>query len=406
MPKGRTMKLVSTNAELSKQLIRLIKRYPNSAVATAWASSETEVLRTLVRHEDRIVQAVIGTHFYQTHPDVLDQFVGSPRVKFILQPQGVFHPKVYLFWSSQAWEVIIGSPNLTAGALTKNAELSILVNSNDGQPTLRQEVADVIQGYWSKASTVTQTEADNYRKLWKLRSRDLKKVADLFGDRPASKPAVQSKVMPMDWASYLAEVKKDKTHGFDERLAMLKMIKKQFDQYEHYNDMPLDIRKGIAGLVSKTIKHWGWFGSMKGAGTFAGLINDGHEAFSLALDQIPAEGEVRKEHYDAFIAKYLKAYPNGRDGLGTATRLLAMKRPDVFLCVDAQNKTELSKDIGIVRPDQLDYERYWDEVVLRLMASPWWQSPQPTGSTERAVWNARAAMLDAIFYREKKPKKS
>ena len=145
---------------------------------------------------------------------------------------------------------------------------------------------------------------------------------------------------------------------------------------------------------------------MKCAGTFAGLINDGHEAFSLALDQIPAEGEVRKEHYDAFIAKYLKAYPNGLDGLGTATRLLAMKRPDVFLCVDAQNKTELSKDIGIVRPDQIDYERYWDEVVLRLMASPWWQSPQPIGSTERAVWSARAAMLDAIFYREKKPKKS
>jgi len=83
-----------------------------------------------------------------------------------------------------------------------------------------------------------------------------------------------------------------------------------------------------------------------------------------------------------------------------------MKRPDVFLCVDAQNKRSLAEDVGIVRADQLDYVRYWDEVVLRLMESPWWQSPEPSNSTEKAVWNARAAMLDAIFYEEKKAKKT
>lgn len=84
------MKIISANAELSKQLKRLIKKYPKIAFATAWASAETEVFKALVQHETKIIRAVIGTHFYQTHPDVLDQFVGSAKVKFMLQPDGFF----------------------------------------------------------------------------------------------------------------------------------------------------------------------------------------------------------------------------------------------------------------------------------------------------------------------------
>ena len=400
------MKLISTNAELRKQLKRLVLKYPHVSIATAWASADTDVFRALVSNEDRIVKAVIGTHFYQTHPDVLDQFVGSKRVKFILQPDGVFHPKVYLFWSNEAWEVVIGSPNLTVGALTKNSELSVLITSADGQIALKQEIAEVIAAHWDEAKTVTRSEAENYRKLWKLKARSLKKVADIFGDEPATKPATQSMVMPMEWEEYLAEVKKDKFHGFRDRLDLIAEIRGYFQTHEHFNDMALDVRKGIAGLPSKnkTIKNWAWFGSMKGAGAFAGLINASNEAYSLALDEIPLVGEIRREHYDRFIAQYLKAYENGRDGLATATRLLAMKRPDVFLCVDAQNLKKLAQDVGFVKPGQLDYERYWEEVVERLMQSPWWQSPEPTKLLEREAWNARAAMLDAIFYEEKATK--
>lgn len=396
------MKLISTSGELGKQLKRLIKKYPHIAIATAWASAKTDIFEALLQHKDRIAQAVIGTHFYQSDPDVLDQFVGSRTVKFMLQPDGVFHPKVYLFWDTDAWEVIIGSPNLTAGALTKNSELSVLITSDDDQPQLKAEIADAIKGYWANAETISQRDADNYRSRWKLKTRELKRVADIFGEKKTNKPAVQSSVMPMDWTSYLVEVKKDKTHGFEERLAMLKAVREQFDQHEHFNDIPVDARRGIAGLDSTSIPNSKWFGSMTGAGTFYHLINKEHEAFSLALDEIPRTSKVCKEHYDRYITKYKKAYPNGRDGLGTATRLLSMKRPDVFLCVDSKNLDKLAKDVGMVKTG-LDYERYWEEVVLRLMDSPWWQSPEPTNSTEKAVWSARAAMLDAIFYEEQSP---
>lgn len=394
------MKVISTNVELNHQLLRLIGLYPKVAFATAWASAGTDVFKKLVKHEDRIVGAAIGTHFYQTHPDVLDQFVGSSKVKFMLQPSGVFHPKTYLFWSADAWEVIVGSANLTAGALTKNSELSVLISSDDAAPRLHEEFLEVIKGYAKDAVKIKQEDADRYRRIWQLKKRDLDVVADLFGDEPASKPAVNSEVMSMDWDGYFAKVKEDQIHSFQERLELLKVVADHFSAYPSFNDMPLPVRKGIAGLPNKEIPRWGWFGSMKGAMTFGGLINKGHKAFSLALDEIPAQGDVTKKHYDAYIAKYLKAFPNGWDGIATSTRLLAMKRPDVFLCVDAQNKRRLGKDIGIKRMDLLDYERYWQEVVLRIMQTPWWRSAEPKNPVENAVWHARSAMLDAIFYEQ------
>lgn len=79
-----------------------------------------------------------------------------------------------------------------------------------------------------------------------------------------------------------------------------------------------------------------------------------------------------------------------------------MKRPDVSLCVDGQNKRKLALDVGMVRADKLDYERYWTEVVERLQEAPWWKSPPPSGGNEANAWHARAAMLDASFYEEKK----
>ena len=292
------MKVISRSADLNKQLLRLIDAYPHVSIATAWASSSTEVFQSLLKRRDRIERAIIGTHFYQTDPDVLDAFVGSRTVQFVLQPTGVFHPKVYLFWSDDAWELIIGSPNLTMGALTRNSELSILVSSKDGQDQLKDEILKAIRVYEGLASTVSQQEADNYRHRWKHKQRELKRIADVFGDQPSAKPAVRSRVMSMEWDEYLTELQKEKTHGFKDRLAMLEVVRDLFKKHKHFNDIPIDARRGVAGLESKAFADPKWFGSMRGAGTFYKLINNEEKALSLALDEIPRVGEVRRAHFD------------------------------------------------------------------------------------------------------------
>jgi|GEM_PF-1408198 len=50
------MKLISTNAELNKQLKRLIEKYPHIAIATAWASADTEVFKALGSMKSRLLK--------------------------------------------------------------------------------------------------------------------------------------------------------------------------------------------------------------------------------------------------------------------------------------------------------------------------------------------------------------
>lgn len=392
------MQLITTNTALRNNLSRLIGKYPNIALAVAWATSGTDVFNQLSAAKKKIKQAVIGTHFYQTHPDVLDTFVNSNIVKFMVQPSGVFHPKIYVFWDAGSFEILIGSANLTAGALNKNAEASALITSNDN-PALKDEVLALIDGYSQTAKTVNKDDAAAYRRIWDLKKPELDKLAGNYGGKLSSKPPIESPVMSMSWSQFLTAIKPDVHHNFLQRLDLLTKVSEQFKAIDHFNEMPLEVRKTVAGLDSDFHEYSKWFGSMMGVGYFKQAINKNNEHLSRALDEIPLEGAVTKAEFDAYIKHYLKAFPNGRSGLGTASRLLALKRPDTFVCVDAQNLRRLTKDFGMVKAG-LDYERYWEEIIMRIQDSPWWKSPEPKNALEKQAWHGRAAMLDAIFYDE------
>ena len=62
---------------------------------------------------------------------------------------------------------------------------------------------------------------------------------------------------------------------------------------------------------------------MSGAGYYHQAIN---QNISDALDLIPMNGVVSRIEYSSFIDCFVKAFPNGRDGIGTASRLLALKK--------------------------------------------------------------------------------
>ncbi|WP_261528784.1 phospholipase D family protein [Burkholderia multivorans] len=325
------MKLISSSTILESNLIRLIKTYPNIAFGVAWASASTIPYDLLLKHKSKVKVGIIGTHFYQTHPDVLDSFIESKSVKFVLQPRGVFHPKLYLFWNANEWECIIGSANFTAGALGENTELCTLLSHEGGDHL--DDLRDLIKSYAVEAKSLTAEEATNYRRIWKAKQPDLRKLGDQYGAKPSSKPAVQSEVMSMDWPTFLAELRKDKTHGFDERLDLLAKIRHALASKPHFMDLDPGTRRAIAGIPNDVMEHSAWFGSMKGAGTFKNLVIANPKHLSVALDKIPFIGVVTKNHYDAYISEFKEGFPGKGYGIATATRLLSMKRPDQFLCV-------------------------------------------------------------------------
>jgi len=394
------MELIATNQELASNLSRLIRTYDHVSFAVAWASANTAVFQSLVKHSTRIAKGVIGTHFYQTHPDVLDVFIGSKSVRFMLQPTGVFHPKLYVFWNSQQWEVLIGSANLTSGALTTNAEAMVLLTgADDSSGHLRDQVVSLIDGYWEDAAPATKSMVAAYREVWKRKEPAVRKLAGQYGKAKPRKPLTDSSVMSMFLGTIRRKVKGDQYHGFKERCELLAAVQEAFTRNKDFASMDTGLRKTIAGLPNDFNDRWAWFGSMKGAGYFHQAVNDNSPHLSRALDAIPLRGYVTRSQYDAYLEEFKKAFPKGRHGVGVASRLLALKRPDQFVCFDSKNCKELCADFGI-RQTGMDYDRYWEEIVERIADSPWWNAPRPQDATDAAIWDGRAAMLDAIFYRE------
>ena len=391
------MHLTAGGTALSQMLIRLVEKHNNVAIAVAWASAETDVFQVLKKCQRKIRRAVIGTHFYQTHPDVLDNFIGCDEVRFILQPQGVFHPKAYLFWGKKNWDILIGSANLTAGGMSKNSELMLHISSDDGDSNLHVQMKAQIEDYWESAEIVTEESASAYRALWRVHQPALKRVSGSYSSGNKGKAPVHTEIMSMSWPLFYAAVQADPYHGFHERCDLLALVREAFRRRIAYLEMDLGLRKTIAGLPNDFNDHWGWFGSMKGAGYFHQAVNENNFHLSAALDLVPLDGAIGREHYDSYVNEFIKAFPDGRHGVGVASRLLALKRPDYFVCLDSKNKTQLCKDFGIKQTD-MTYDRYWEDVICRIVDSVWWNEPKPTDDNAISVWLGRAAMLDAIFY--------
>lgn len=405
------MRMLRTAAEINDELIRLIEACSSCQVAVAWASIGFDAFDRLTANSSKIERMVVGTHFYQTHPQFVETFLANSTVRFVLNPDGVFHPKVYLFEKSGgSWECIVGSPNFTQHGVSFNDEMAVLVTNKDhGAAEALGDLKSAIDGYWQQAGPISLEGLQAYREAWKRKRPTLKNLQGKFGDpekdnfddkgrNPLAVP-----ILAMTWGDYVEKVKTEKQtsygHSMAGRLKVIQAAHHLLSAHQHFSDIDQLGRQKIAGLVQPTSQDavdYRWFGSMKGNGKFWQAINNNDENLSLALDLIPATGAISRDTYLGYIGQYKQAFPEGRDGIGTASRLLAMKRPDTFVCFDARNKEGLCRAFGIRR--NTGYDEYWDSIISRIMESNWWCSPPPSPGVERDVWEARAAFLDSLYY--------
>ena len=210
----------------------------------------------------------------------------------------------------------------------------------------------------------------------------------------------------MNWVQYVRAVRGSDYHNIDTSLDLLRTAQAWLSAACSFDDLSTPQRKAIAGVIGEQEKSlddrlnrdWGWFGSMRGAGDFKNRISENDRFLAQAVDSIPQKGEIRREHFDRFVRLFSQAFKNSHrvGGVATASRLLAMKRPDVFLCISKPNISAAAKKMGFAK-STLSLENYWDRVVENIRASHWYNTDKPEGQ-DGQLWECRAAMLDAIFY--------
>jgi hypothetical protein len=130
-------------------------------------------------------------------------------------------------------------------------------------------------------------------------------------------------------------------------------------------------------------------------------VNLNANAFSRALGCIPLVGNIERRHYEAYCNALYEIKGASATWVGMGTRLLAMKRPDRFVCINGPNRDGLCDHFGVARTTtRLD--NYWERFAEPMTLMPWWQADIPYETLEQQVWLGRAAMLDAIYYDPKK----
>lgn len=208
----------------------------------------------------------------------------------------------------------------------------------------------------------------------------------------------------MTWSNFIHGVHNGNGGGVNERLGVIELARHFFERHEHFHEIPSAERKFIAGLPNHSqhpdAADWGCFGAMNGNGIFSGLINANNMAISEALDKIPLHGPITEAHYNEYKDKYQKAFVGTRlenaNVISTATRLLAMKRPDTFICVTNANRINLRVSLGI-RGMTIKLDTYWERIIRKILTMDFYLHPNPKGDIETRISRARVAFLDSIY---------
>lgn len=413
------MELLTDSKEFKSTFLDLFKKCKRFSFAVAWASPIEGVFKVILQNKRKIDKGIVGLHFYQTDPNFIKEFIGSNKVKFFPVTSGTFHPKIYLFENNDGWTLIVGSANFTNAAFSKNHEASIMVTNNDknAKETL-EAVVNILNDYKKNAKTFTKADFDKYAPISKQQQDKLKSFSENYEEKTnqsrRTKPFYLSK---LSWNEFCSRIKKETGKDgprFEKRKDLLCTIEDIFNsrdektrKYLSFSEYTPDERRIIAGLkLNKKSMYYGeiapgFFGQMSPLGILYTYVREDNtcKIISEALDCIPREGLVEKKHYDRFVQK-ITSIKN--IALAIATRFLAMKRPDIFVCLDSANESRLCEnfEIELSAKKEKKFEDYWEKIICHIKKCKWWKFPRPAKGDDLIIWKNRAAFLDSISYED------
>lgn len=396
-------RIIKEVKELSSLFIKFCSEYDNISFVTAWAGMADDINRVLFRNKDKINHSVVGLHFYQTDPEFIRKFYGVTEIHYYKHfNKEIFHPKAYLFYddNQKRWAAIIGSSNLTRGGFVNNNECNVLLTSESDDEDIFISLSEFIEDNWGNASLLTNEEIVKYE----MAVRDNKTHLDKL------KKAFCVGVNDLDWNAYIYQMAKNQEDGNIEsasnttRLNLLDTAQALFNKYKSLKDFPDDYPRAIAGLLKEYegIADWQFFGSMTAKGSFNSDFKKFLRGLSNALDIIPLSGPVSEEQYKKYV-KAVRATTKYKEPFTLCTRLLAMKRPDFFVCVAGKSGKEstMSKLCKLLKLNRktITIDNYWALIVQTILNSKWYKTDERyIPKNERKIYKYRVAMLDALYY--------
>ncbi len=174
------------NAAHSKFIPDIIKDADEIIIAVAFLKrAGADLIAPLLKRRlaaGADVELFIGTDFFLTEPAALEHFLAlkdrHPACKIHLADRGAatFHPKAYVSRRGDQYRSLIGSANLTGGALSANEELSLCVDHSVGD-TLTAQLTATFDRYResSRFQDLDSLALEQYASSHAIDSRERKK---------------------------------------------------------------------------------------------------------------------------------------------------------------------------------------------------------------------------------------
>jgi hypothetical protein len=389
--------IIDSAQALLEQFKKLFVWSEKVDMAYAWASAnEGRSPHWEAMDVGKLRRVVIGTQFAQTEPWALRRLNELPdRLRVAISSEGTFHPKVVIGRRKDEIRAIVGSANLTSAAFSRNIELNILLSGPASDPELRRLVS-FVDASWSRGSVVTEEWLARYELAWRNRPT----VTGLVPNAVLEVTGPSS--LQMTWDSYFDLVQKQEGRKLRSGYSIsvlgqypsyeveLSRVQDAFKAQMQYEAMPPDHRKLVVGTGPMSS---GLLGTMRAAGFAKALVNREPERIGRYLNAIPLDGEVSIDLVAATVEGLTSLHGVS---IGVASRMLAAKRPDLFVSVNNGSKPALSRLLG----RNVDTTGKYVDLLKLVWSTDWHRSKEPRDDRQRRVWNRRAAMLDSALYEE------
>lgn len=386
--------------ELSNSFEDCCKRFSYVSFLTAWAGDH-EVVSCLDEYRTKIVRSVVGLHFYQTSPNFIKRFLDVENIHYIKKTAStdIFHPKIYLFYNnSKEWRAFVGSSNLTGGGFSRNIECNVTLSSDEESCDVFNSFMTMIETCWNLSENMDEEYLEEYESRY---------GECVFSHEELTKP-VNPSMLGIDWNGYIDKLVQNEgcynsinSDSIRTRIAVLKKAEDLF-MTGKLVDFADEASLGIAGLSDECegMVGWDFFGRTSRDKTFSRLFKNDkgyRRKIYRALENIPLHGEITRIMYENYMNAFVEA--TGKEhSITIFTRFLAMKRPDVFVCLTSKNE-EILEFLGWEQRT-VSMHKYWEKVRMRAVETLWYNaSSREIKKDETDIFKYKMAMLDALCYK-------
>jgi superfamily II DNA or RNA helicase/HKD family nuclease len=130
---------------------------------------------------------LVSQYLNFTQPEALKQLLSFKNIELKIATTGDFHNKGYIFKKENHYNLIIGSSNLTANALSSNKEWNLKVSATNNSDLVHQTILE-FEASFESATRVDTAFIEHYRLIYNREKTFRSKLAHIRGEEPAELP--------------------------------------------------------------------------------------------------------------------------------------------------------------------------------------------------------------------------